>query len=65
MFEDSINPIRLEWVLFSLYLRHGFCSESEDVEANRVKKELQCVQQRRRKSYYTQKIAIRGLYKSS
>ena len=38
-----INPIPLELVpiwhplLFSLYLRHGFCSESEDVEANRVK----------------------------
>ena len=25
-------------LLFSIYLRHGFCSESEDVEANRVKK---------------------------
>ena len=23
---------------FSLYLRHGFCYESEDVEANRVKR---------------------------
>ena len=28
------NPIGLP---FSLYLRHGFHSESEDVEANRVK----------------------------
>ena len=37
------NPIPLEKVRFwhplpfSLYLRHGFCSESEDVEGNRVK----------------------------
>ena len=38
----SITPIRLKWVLiwhplpFSLYLRHGFGSESEDGKANRV-----------------------------
>ena len=37
-----INPICLKWVtiwhplLFSSYLRHGFRTESEDVEANRV-----------------------------
>ena len=34
------NPIRLKWVPiwhtvpFSLYLRHGFRSDSEDVKAN-------------------------------
>ena len=38
-----INPIPFEWVpiwhplSFSLYLRHGFHYESEDVEGNRVK----------------------------
>ena len=32
----NLNPIHLEWVPFSLYLRLGFCSESKDVEANRV-----------------------------
>ena len=36
------NPILFEWVpiwhplSFLLYLRHGFCSESEDVKGNRV-----------------------------
>ena len=41
-----INPIHLEWVpiwhplSFLLYLRHGFCSESEDVKGNRVKHDL-------------------------
>jgi len=40
-----LNPIRLKWMPiwhplpFSLYLRHGFCSE--DAEANRVKYPLQ------------------------
>ena len=33
----QFNPIPL---LFSLYLRHGFCSESEDVIGNRVKHDL-------------------------
>ena len=38
-----LNPIPLVWLpiwhdlLFSLYLGHGFCSESEDVEGNRFK----------------------------
>ena len=38
----AINPIALECVPilqplpFSFYLRHGFCSHSEDVEGNRV-----------------------------
>ena len=27
-------------LLFSLYLRHSFCSDSEDVEGNRVKEML-------------------------
>ena len=34
----SFNPITLSWCppSFSLYLRHGFRFESEDVEGNRV-----------------------------
>ena len=41
--QKFLNPITLEWLPiwhplpFSLYLGHGFCSESEDVEGNRVK----------------------------
>ena len=40
--EPTINPIPLEWVPswyplpFSLYLSHGFHSESDDVKGNRV-----------------------------
>ena len=46
-----INPIRLKWVPIwhplplSLYLRHGFCSEYEDVAANRVKQQFKITKQ--------------------
>ena len=37
MFINIYLPVPI-WnnLLFSLYLMHGFCSESEDVEGNRV-----------------------------
>ena len=46
-FSYFINPIPLVWVPiwhplpFYLYLRHEFCSESEEFEGNRVKRVLQ------------------------
>ena len=46
-----VNPIRLKWVPIwhplplSLYLRHGFCSEYEDVAANRVKQQFKITKQ--------------------
>ena len=42
-YEHFLNPIPLEWLSFwyslpfPLYLSHTFCSESEELEENRVK----------------------------
>ena len=37
----DFHPIFIvDYSSFSLYLRHGFCFESEDVEANRVNRSL-------------------------